>query len=66
MPTYNEIQDYVPSFVPKTCWIADIKAAHGLTTRRAANRADPGSRMHSCPPDKRVALEAAMREVGAL
>lgn len=31
MATYKEIQDHVRhtrNFVPKTCWIADIKAAH--------------------------------------
>jgi hypothetical protein len=69
MPTYKEIQDHVHrtrSFVPKTCWIADVKAAHGLTTRIATNRADPDSRKHPCPMENRVALEDAMREIGAL
>jgi hypothetical protein len=69
MPTYKEIQDYVRrtrSFVPKTCWIADVKAAHSLTTRTAPNRSDPGARKHPCPPRKRHALETAMREIGAL
>ncbi|RVD55415.1 hypothetical protein EN828_25305 [Mesorhizobium sp. M2D.F.Ca.ET.185.01.1.1] len=69
MPTYKEIQDYVRvtrSFVPKTCWIANILAEHGLTKRVAANRTNPDSRMHPCPAAKREALTAAMQELGAL
>lgn len=67
MPTYKEIQYHVrrtQSFVPKTCWIADVKATYGLTTRIATNRADPRSRKHPCPTEKRAALEDAMRELG--
>ncbi len=69
MPTYKEIQDHVRatrSFVPKTCWIADVLAEHGLTTRQAPNRADPNVRQYPCPAEKREALTSAMREIGAL
>jgi hypothetical protein len=69
VPTYQQVQDHVRgtrSFVPKTCWIADVKAAHGMTNRVAANRADPASRTHPCPIEKRAALENPMREIGAL
>lgn len=69
MPTYRQIQDHTRSthgFMPKTCWIAHIKSDYGLTDRQAPNRADARSRIHPCPPEKRAALEAAMRELGAL
>ncbi|TIM23119.1 MAG: hypothetical protein E5Y74_07165 [Mesorhizobium sp.] len=65
MPTYKQIQNHVRatrSFVPKTCWIADILAEHGLTKRMAPNRIHPASRMHPCPAAKRNELIAAMRE----
>ena len=64
MATYKAIAERVKKqagFVPKTCWIADIKSQHGLTTRQAPNRFDPNSREHPCPPDKRIAIESAMR-----
>lgn len=67
MATYKQIQEHVRktrNFVPKTCWIADIKAEHGLTTRQAPNRANPQDRKHPCPADKREGLTAAMRELG--
>src|SRR5256886_17368390 len=41
MSTYVEIQKFVQQhhgFVPKTSWIAHVKALRGLPTRRAANR----------------------------
>jgi hypothetical protein len=41
MPTYSEIQKFVQrhhGFVPKTGWIAHVKALRGVSTRRAANR----------------------------
>lgn len=68
MPTYRQITDHVRqtrNFVPKPCWIAHIKADYGLTTRIAYNRQDPRYRTNPCPPDKRKALESAMRELGA-
>ncbi len=40
MATYKEIENYVRSnfgFVPKTCWIADVKSSFGLTKRIAYN-----------------------------
>lgn len=64
MATYRQIQDRVKAkagYVPKTCWIAHVKAQHGLTTRQAPNRFSPSSREHPCPPDKKASIEAAMR-----
>ena len=51
-------------FMPKTCWIAHVMADHGLTRRVASNRLDPRKRKHPCPPDKRPAIENALRYFG--
>jgi hypothetical protein len=64
MATYAEIQRYVKlrhGFLPKTCWIADVKAERGLITRIAPNRIDASRREVPCPPDKKPALEDALR-----
>jgi len=69
MSTYRQIQDRVKAthgFTPKACWIADVKAAHGLTTRIAPNRHDPASRVHPCPDGKRPAIEDALRFFGEI
>lgn len=69
MATYQEIQKRVKAaagYVPKTCWIADVKARHGLATRPAPNRFSPNSREHPCPPDKKASIEAAMRHFGMI
>lgn len=53
MPTYSEIQKFVQrrhGFVPKTAWIAHVKALRGISTRRAPNRAGRGRRVVPCPP----------------
>jgi hypothetical protein len=55
MPTYRQIQERVRrthGFVPKTCWIAHVKAELGLTGRPAPNRPDFQRRKHRCPPDR--------------
>jgi hypothetical protein len=67
--TYKQIQDRVKSehgFVPKTCWIADVKASHGLTTRQAPNRFSENSREYPCPSEKRSAIEKAMKFYGMI
>jgi hypothetical protein len=64
MATYREIQERVKvthGFTPKTCWIADVKTAHGLTRSQASNRLDANRREQPCPSDKRPAIEAALR-----
>jgi len=68
MATYAEIQAYVQKhhgFVPKTCWIAHVKELNGLPTRRAWNRTGP-ERVAPCPPDKRQAIEEALRHFGMM
>jgi hypothetical protein len=64
MATYREIQERVKAthgFMAKTCWIADVKAAHGLTGSQAPNRINDNRREQPCPPDKRSAIEAALK-----
>jgi hypothetical protein len=69
MATYKQIANRVKQqsgFVPKTCWIADVKSQHGLTTRQAPNRFSSTSREHPCPPEKRPAIEGALRHFGMI
>jgi len=69
MSTYIEIQKFVQrrhGFIPKTSWIAHVKALRGLLTRRAANRTGRGRRAEPCPPEKREAIEEALRHFGLI
>jgi hypothetical protein len=62
--TYGAIQKFVQrrhGFVPTTGWITHVKAIAGLPTRRAANRSGRSRRIVPCPPDKREAIEQALR-----
>tara|TARA_R110000751_G_scaffold220432_2_gene323095 strand:+ start:9173 stop:9382 length:210 start_codon:yes stop_codon:yes gene_type:complete len=64
MATYKQIQAWIKEnygFTAKTCWIAHIKAENGKTDRLAPNRIDPLERKHPCPPQKRRAVEEALR-----
>jgi hypothetical protein len=68
LATYKTIQAEAKrqlGFVPKTCWIAAIKAELGFISRAVANRIDPNNRKYPCPPAKRPALTrivATLRE----
>jgi hypothetical protein len=69
MATYKQIQERVrgqTGRLPKTCWIAHVKADFGLTTRTAPNRFDEDERQEPCPPDKRPAIMAALRHFGMI
>ena len=69
MATYPEIQNRMRAthgFTPKTCWIAHVKAGHGLISSQAPNRIDPDRREHPCPPEKRAAIEAALVHFGMI
>jgi hypothetical protein len=69
MATYAEVQRYVKlrhGFLLKTCWIPDVKAELGLTTRVAPNRIHTSRREVPCPPDKRAAIEDALRHFGMI
>ncbi len=64
MATYSEITEWIKrrhGFTPQTCWIADVKSAHGLTRGQAPNRISPRSKMKPCPPNRRAAIEEALR-----
>lgn len=65
MPTYREIQAEVKvryGFVPKTCWIADVKERIGQQPRKAPNRQD-AERMVPCPPDKVELIASVIRSL---
>ena len=64
MKTYPQIQQEVKlrfGFVPKTCWIADVKARSGYPVRRAPNR-QKGSRKYPCPADKFAAVASCLEK----
>src|SRR5205807_117659 len=49
----------------KTCYVAHVKAMHGLVTRKAWNRQGP-ERLVPCPPALVPYIEAAMRLRGMI
>jgi hypothetical protein len=68
MATYKRIQNYVKIhyfWTPKTCWIADVMSSYGLTHRKAWNRKGE-ERANPCPPNKRAAIEEALRHFGMI
>lgn len=63
MATYREIIDRVrqtDGFVAQTCWIADVKASHGLTRGPSPNRIGPDRKVKPSPPERRAAIERAL------
>lgn len=63
MATYKQILDWVKlkyGFVPKTCWIADVKQKSGLQVRIASNRISH-RRVYPCPKDKGGSIKAALK-----
>lgn len=69
MATYKQIQEDVRGKhgrTVKTCWIADVKAQHGLPMRVAPNRHSPDTRVHPCPVEVRPLIEESMRRFGML
>ena len=66
MAIYKDIQVETKrrcGFVPKTCWIADVKAELGLISRTAANRIDPKGRKYPCPVAKRSCLLQVVKAI---
>jgi len=69
MATYKDIQKLVKveaGFVPETCWIAHVLELNGFPPRVSHNRISPNARKRPCPPDKRPAIERALRKLGRL
>jgi hypothetical protein len=69
MATDPEIQKFVQrhhGFIPKIGWIAHVKEVHGVPTRRGANRARRDRDSEPCPPEKREAIEEALRHFGMI
>lgn len=64
MATYKQIQNWVKQkygFVPKTCWIADVKEICGLPLRKASNR-QGNVRLQPCPTNKVENIKNAFRQ----
>jgi hypothetical protein len=64
MTTDAEIQKCVrrhQGFIPKLGWIAHVKEVHGVPTLRGATRARRVRNVVPCPPEKREAIEEALR-----
>jgi hypothetical protein len=69
MATDAEIQKFVQrhhGFIPKTGWIAHVKEVHGVPTLRSANRVRRGRDSEPSPPEKREAIEEALRHFGVI
>ena len=69
MATDVEIQKFVQrrhGFIPKTGWIAHVKEVHNIPTLREAKRARRDRAIEPCPPEKREAIEEALRHFGLI
>jgi hypothetical protein len=63
MATYQQIQNWVKNnygFVPKTCWIADVKHQSGISMRQAPNRQGQ-ERIYPCPKEKFEPIQKALK-----
>jgi hypothetical protein len=47
-------------------WIVHVKEVHGIPTLRGASRARRARGVEPCPPDKREAIEEALRHFGLI
>jgi hypothetical protein len=68
MATDRKIQEETKrlfGFVPKACWIADIRAEFGLTPQIVPNR-NGEDRAYPCPLEKRRPVIQAMRTLGVI
>jgi hypothetical protein len=66
MATYKQIQGWVKQkygFIPKTCWIADVKDQAGLPMRKAPNRYGV-ERVEPCPLNKTEPIRSALQHFG--
>ena len=64
MATVKDIQTYVKSthgFVPKSCWIAEVKERCGIYVKPAPNRYSLERRENPCPSGKIDAIKNALQ-----
>jgi hypothetical protein len=69
MATYSDITQWIKrrhGYTAQTCWIADVKSAHGLTRGSAPNRINSTAKAKPCPASKRAAIEDALRHFGMI
>jgi hypothetical protein len=66
--TYRDVRAYVYAhhgFSPRSGWIAHVKELNRLTLRPTHNR-HGAARVDPCPPERRGAIEDALRHFGTL
>jgi hypothetical protein len=69
MATYKDIKreaERISGASIETCWIAHVKEDFGMPLRQTPNRKSPYKRIKPCPPDKKAAIQEAMRRLGML
>ena len=69
MATYKDIQNKVKEkfgYIPKTCWIADVKDKCGLEVKESANRISGDERSNPCPINKIKDLKEAFQDLGLI
>jgi hypothetical protein len=69
MATDAEIQKFVQhhhGFISKIGWIVHVKEVHGIATLTGARRARRARDVEPCPPEKREAIEEALRHFGMM
>ena len=69
MATDAEIRKFVQrhhGFIPKAGWIAHVKEIRGVPTVGGAKRIRRDRRVEPCPPEKREAIEEALRHFGVI
>ena len=62
--TYKNIQKWVKNkygYIPKTCWIAQVKELSGLIVKKAWNRKDENVRQVPCPVQKIEHIKEALK-----
>lgn len=68
MATYIQIQEWVKQkygFIPKTCWIADVKQKKGIHVHKAPNRIGM-DRVYPCPTEKEKPIVEALKHFGMI
>lgn len=64
MASYDEIKDYCYEnygFIPKSCWIADMKQKCGIPVRISPQRKTPDSPAYPCPQNRQKAIIEAFQ-----
>lgn len=64
MPTYKQIENYVKNkygYLPKSCWISDVKRQMGYNVKNAHNRKNEMFIKNKCPNNKINDIKEAIK-----